>query len=107
MLVVKALELMQRRALAKAPENGAIGFTTAATAVAIVGALTLFVLAQHQVEATPDFSNFSSEPSPDAFEDSTSQYGDAAGEVGDAAADAMEAEIEAMARKAEAAAEEQ
>jgi len=58
MLVVKALEMMQRQALAKEPEKGAVGFTTAATVIAIAGAILLFFLANGQVAEMPSTSPF-------------------------------------------------
>ncbi|MEO6387530.1 MAG: hypothetical protein ABIT16_09805 [Croceibacterium sp.] len=58
MLVVKALEMMQRQALAKHPEQGAVGFTTAATVIAIIGAVLLFLMASAQVSDMPTTTPF-------------------------------------------------
>jgi hypothetical protein len=53
MLVVKAIDMMQRQSLAKNPEGGANALTTIGTAIAIVGAIILFVLAEGQVSEMP------------------------------------------------------
>tara|TARA_B100000949_G_scaffold13921_1_gene10677 strand:- start:373 stop:588 length:216 start_codon:yes stop_codon:yes gene_type:complete len=60
MLIVKAIDMMQRQSLAKDPES-AVGLTTAGTVIAILGAIGLFFLAQGQVSempSSPSFGNY-------------------------------------------------
>ena len=56
MLVVKAIDMMQRHALARDPQNGGKGLTIAGGVIAILGAILLFVLSEAQVSEMPNMS---------------------------------------------------
>ncbi|MBX7535732.1 hypothetical protein K3175_08665 [Qipengyuania sp. GH1] len=53
MLIVKAIDMMQRASLAQNPEAGASALTTAGSVIAILGAILLFFLADGQVSEVP------------------------------------------------------
>ena len=58
MLIVKAIDMLQRQALAKTPEEGAIALTTSGTVFAILGAVVLFFLGNAQADLTPNGSPY-------------------------------------------------
>ncbi len=59
MLVVKAVEMWQRLALTAKPDgNAGAGLTLVGIAIAIVGAVALFVLANGQVTEMPSYPSY-------------------------------------------------
>ena len=59
MLIVKALDMLQRQSLAKHPETGASILTISGVAIAILGAALLFFVGNSQAELAPNSSPFS------------------------------------------------
>ncbi len=62
MLTVKAIDMLQRMALARDPQKGGGLFTIIGVVVAIVGAVILFALSESQVSQMPPVSSFQSRP---------------------------------------------
>ncbi|PKP65698.1 MAG: hypothetical protein CVT85_05435 [Alphaproteobacteria bacterium HGW-Alphaproteobacteria-7] len=67
MLVVKAIDMLQRKALAQNPENGGGVITIIGVSVAFIGAVILFAMSEAQVSEMPDFS--ASQSAPDLLAD--------------------------------------
>ena len=62
MLVVKAIDMLQRMALARDPQTGGGFFTVMGVVIAVVGAIILFALSESQVSQMPTASSFQSAP---------------------------------------------